>query len=152
MATEIVVTEAQAVLTQPMAEEGEALVRHMRDREIMGLTAAFWLYMEEGNRWRLHLAAPLVGEKGPLVAYSLILDALNALPGRQDYGLNAIELGDITAIDEGDTLVRLLHTVYPHGVNTGVARARQAWIGGRHFAGIYIYLLTPQNEKGSSTD
>ena len=141
MTTEIVVTEARAVLTPPMIDAAQALVCRMIDRQVMGLTAAFWLYLEDGNRWRLHLAAPLVGKKGPHAAYTLIFGAFNALPGRQAYGLNAMEFDDITAIDADDTLVRLLRTAYPGGVKAGVASARQVWLGEQYFEGVYIYLL-----------
>lgn len=141
MATQIVVTEARAVLTPPMIDAGKVLVRYMLERRTMGLTAAFWLYLEDRNRWRLHLAAPLVGEQGPHEAYTLILAALDALPGRQAYGLNAMELEDITAINDQSDVVRLLRTVYPNGVSVEVASARQIWIGGQYFEGVYIYLL-----------
>ena len=141
MATQFVVTEPRAVLTRPMIDEGKALVRRLIERETLGLTAAFWLYLEDRNRWWLHLAAPLVGKEGPLAAYKLIYEEFQALTTRTKHGMYALEFTDITAIDAEDRLVRALRRIYPGGVHVGMARADQIVIDGRYFEGVLIYLL-----------
>lgn len=145
MVTEVVVTTARAVLTAPMIEGGRAA--YLRICERMPVVAAFWLYLDDRNRWRLHIASPLVGEQGPLAAYRQIQIAVEEAPGRQPYGLNALEVDDIAAIDAGDELVRLLRRAYPGGVRSGGARAYQITIAGHYFEDVYLYHLAPQRQQ-----
>jgi len=139
VATEIVVIEARAALTREMIDAGRALVGWARER--IEIVAAFWLYLDDGNRWRLHLASPMVAEEGPIATYRALQAMLDLRPGRQPYGLNDLELDDVTVIEPQSELVRLWRTVYPNGVRAGAASAHGITIAGRHFEGAYFYLL-----------
>lgn len=42
------------------------------DNQNAEITAAFWIYLEEEDTWRLCLATPLTDTKGPLFVYKLL--------------------------------------------------------------------------------
>jgi len=139
--TNSLVIEPRAVLTPSMIAEGEALVRRMIERPASQLTAAFWLYLEERNRWRLHMAFPGVAEEGARAAYKLVYAQFQVIAGHPTYGFPAMEFTDIAAIDAEDRLVRALRKIYPGGVRVGMASARQIWLDDHYFEGVLIYLL-----------
>jgi hypothetical protein len=141
MAAEVLLNQDRATLTPAMIAAGRDLVRRLRER--LPLVAAFWLYQEERGRWRLMLASPLVAERGSLETYRQVQAVLEGRPDRLSYGMNDLELDDITVIDPGNELVSLWRRVYPEGIRVGEARASGVSIAGRYFEGAFFYLLEP---------
>lgn len=139
MATETVVIRTQPALTQAMIDAGRELVRQARER--ITITAAFWYYLEDRNRWRLHLASPLVSEKGSTATYGQLLIVLAEQPDRRPYGQNDLEMDDVTVVEPTSELVRLWRTVYPKGVQDGEVRNSGSGARGRYLDSAYFYLL-----------
>ena len=141
MAAEALVTQDRATLTPALIAAGRSLVRRLR--ESVPLAAAFWLYQEERGRWRLMLASPLVSQRGSLETYRQVQAVLEGRPERLPYGMNDLELDDITVIDPGNELVSLWRHIYPAGLASAEARSFGVAIGGRYFEGAYFYFLEP---------
>lgn len=86
------------VVVFPM-EEGRKLLEALT--ETMEIKAAFWLYFEEADEWRLVLAVPEVTKVGPRKVYERISEVLTAHPE-----ISGIRLADIAALSPTDPIVR----------------------------------------------
>lgn len=141
MAAEVWLSQDYPMLSPAMIAAGRTLAG--RVREHIAVIAAFWLYMDDRGRWRLMIATPSVGKNGKVATYRQIQIALEEHPGRRPYGMNDLELDDVTVVDENDELVHLWRMVYPDGVRTGEARTSGVSIAGHYFTGAYFYWLDP---------
>ena len=65
----------KTVLVESDIEIGDRLLRSL-DRKDISITAAFWLYSEDANEWRLMLVSPLVSTIGPRELYHAISTVL----------------------------------------------------------------------------
>jgi len=63
------------ILTDEMITAGEQFLQHTQS--VVPITAAFWLYMEEIETWRLHLVTPLMITEGPRKVYDKLLNVLD---------------------------------------------------------------------------
>jgi hypothetical protein len=63
------------ILTDEMIIAGERFLQHTQ--AVMPITAAFWLYMQEIEAWRLHLITPLMITQGPRKVYDKLLNVLD---------------------------------------------------------------------------
>ncbi|HYM07624.1 MAG TPA: hypothetical protein VEU11_13780 [Terriglobales bacterium] len=68
----------KTVLVEPEISDGRRLVDELR-RQDFPITAAFWFYFEEAERWRLVIISPDVQTRGPRDAYRKLVYALAAL-------------------------------------------------------------------------
>lgn len=139
MAAEALVGRARGILTQAMVAAGRDLVTRVRDR--IQVTAAFWLYIEERGRWRLMIVTPMVAQKGTAWTYQQVQIALEDRAERRPYGMNDLELDDVTVIDPSNELIRLWRSVYPEGIRASETRATGISIAGHYFEDAYFYLL-----------
>jgi hypothetical protein len=118
------------VVAKTLVEEnikgGRRLIENL-DRE-MDIHAAFWLYLPEGDLWRLYLASPEVDLKGSRVVYTQVQKALSKMAGED---LPALE--DITAISPKDRLVQAIGSAIKTG--PGFAKLR---LTGNSFNNTYI--------------
>src|ERR1700730_18809400 len=97
-----------ATLVEPVVEDGKRLIKAL-DISGLGVKAAFWLYLEESEEWRLYIATPLVKEYGPREVYSRVLKVL------KESKISSIDLSEISVIDTADGLVTVLSLAF----NTG---------------------------------
>lgn len=73
----------------------------------LDLKAAFWLYFEDADDWRLVLAAKSVDQEGPRSVYSRVRKYLEQHPEMKD-----IHLADITVFSPEDAIVRPLREAF----------------------------------------
>ncbi len=107
MAKEILVGQ---YLTDSMIDAGANLVEQVRKSDLR-VVAAFWLYFEEAEEWRLVLVSKRLHKDGPLALYEELSNLLYDEARRERYGISLI---NTTFMDAGDNLVRSLASV-PHG-------------------------------------
>ena len=97
-----------ATLVGPDVEAGKQLIRAL-DASGLDVRAAFWLFLEEAEEWRLYVASPLVTELGPREVYSRILQVL------KDSKISSIDLSEISVVDPKYRLVSVLSSAYSTG-------------------------------------
>ncbi len=127
MAEETLVKEA---LTDEMIQAGSALLANL-DRSRFSVDAALWLYLTEGNQWRLLLATPEVHLDGPRKAYKRLIQALRK---------SAVDVSpvDIAVVDSRDGFIQLLRTAISVQGGSGVRFSRNT-INGQFIEDAYIY-------------
>jgi hypothetical protein len=81
------------------ADAGRNLANALRDE--LGIKAAFWLYFEEADEWRLVLATDLVTRDGPRSVYQRLQDYL-----AQHGELHEIDLTSIALRSPDDPIVK----------------------------------------------
>jgi hypothetical protein len=67
----------KTTLVEADIADGQRVVDELE--RIMHVTAAFWLYLEEEDDWKLVIVSPDVAEKGPFNLYTNIAALLNEL-------------------------------------------------------------------------
>lgn len=122
-------------LVDKYKEEGRRLLLALDDAGV-DITAAFWFYQTDKERWRLLLAMPIVATKGPRAGYERILEVLSAHPEIQ------LDLTDITVLSPSDRLPQLLKTaVRTDSTIAGIALSHDV-INGTYIEDAYIYRIT----------
>jgi hypothetical protein len=58
---------------------GQRVVDELEKLKLLQVTAAFWLYVEEEDEWKLIIASPDVAGQGPINLYTRIATMLNDL-------------------------------------------------------------------------
>jgi hypothetical protein len=89
-------------------ETGEKLLAKL-DSENMEVVAAFWLYNEETETWRLVLATSLNDTVGPIAVYKKILSLLNTIPESEREDLR---LSDISVVSPESNLMDWMRHLY----------------------------------------
>jgi hypothetical protein len=115
-----------ATLVAPDVEAGKQLIRAL-DNAGLDVKAAFWLYLEESEEWRLYIATPLVKEHGPREVYSRVLKVLN------ESKVSSIQLSEISVVDPTFRLVTALSSAF----NTG-PEIKDIKLVGNAVDGVYI--------------
>jgi hypothetical protein len=81
------------------------------DAQNMGITAAFWMYQEEAQEWRLILATPLIEKDGPISAYLKVREIIEA--GAEGARENErLFLRDVALISPNSNLFKEMYRVY----------------------------------------
>lgn len=124
----------QATLVGPDLEGGRKLVAAL-DNAGLDIRAAYWLFREESESWRLYLATPLVSSQGPKAAYTKVLHELKSLD------VPNLKFRNISVIDPAHPLVSRLKTA----VHTGPKIDSIPFIGntidGVHIPPTHIYRI-----------
>jgi hypothetical protein len=115
-----------ATLVGPDVEAGKQLIRAL-DASGLDVRAAFWLYLEEAEQWRLYVASPFVTEQGPREVYSRVLQVL------KESKISSIDLSEISVVDPKYKLVSVLSSAY----NTGPGISEIKFVGNA-VDGVYI--------------
>ena len=63
------------ILVENDIEFGARLVEKLESHRFP-LTAAFWLYLDDIDEWRLFIVSPLVSERGPRLAHTQVTQSL----------------------------------------------------------------------------
>ncbi|MBI1749191.1 MAG: hypothetical protein HY234_05140 [Acidobacteria bacterium] len=99
----------ETLVKEPLREEkisaGRKLIE-LLDTDGIDVVAAYWLFREESNDWRLVLATSLVDSEGPRKTYSRIQVMLDARPDEFPW----LNLRNITVVSPEDSFVRVLRT------------------------------------------
>ncbi len=130
MAEELVVKDA---LSDRMIDEGSQLIRRL-DAAKVKVTAAFWTYLSDANRWRLMIAMPMVRLQGTKKAY-LTIDQF--IPAAGD-----LQLDDITVVEDKHRSVLALRKGLHRGEDISGTRLVRTTLGGQYFEDLYIYRMT----------
>ena len=118
-------------LPEVLQESGRHILAAM-DVKGAEITAAFWLYLEEEDIWRLFLATPLTDTKGPLFIYKIVQEVLKEMsPSEED----EIGLMNIAVVSQNLLLVQNLQRRYGRIENEDTRRIRRV-------DSPYIYRLT----------
>ncbi len=130
----------QAILVIYRLGDGQKLIEHLV-RNGLDIMAAFWLYTNDNEKWRLNLVCKSVDEEGPRNGYRLVGRAFEDLP---DIQLDPVF--DVTLIGPRKTLARgvLKHLKqYPYKF---AKRVERTMLGDVYVESAYIYppeLLRP---------
>ena len=117
-------------------EAGSRLLQALDDSQLP-VKAAFWLFREESEEWRLYLATPLVGVQGPRAAYAKVLQELKKLDNPR------IAVTSVSVIDPSDELVQLLSVAIRTGDGiSGISFLRNT-INGVYIPAAHIYRMNP---------
>ncbi len=68
-----------AVLVKTEREAAWQLLEALK-QENFPMTAAYWQYLPDYERWRLYIATPLVETSGSIAAYSRLQELINSFP------------------------------------------------------------------------
>jgi hypothetical protein len=138
MAKEVLVSQ---FLTDEMIRAGEALIERVKKSNLQ-IVAAFWLYYEDAERWRLVLASKRLNKEGPLALYQE-LDKLIYDKERQE--IFGIRLENTTFVDASDELVRALASANQLGV-IAERRLPRSYFDGHYVEDIYVYFVNDSVE------
>ena len=134
MAKEILVGQ---FLTNEMIEAGQTLVNRVRRSELQ-VVAAFWLYFEEAEEWRLVLASSRLNKDGPLALYNELSELIHA-----DTELKyRIRLVNTTFVSSDAKLVRALATVNERLGTLAGKRFTRTYFNGEYVEDIYVYFVS----------
>ena len=142
MAEEVVVKEP---LTPEMLESGWELAKALTDKQIE-LSACFWLYTAETNRWKLVMSFPQVDTEGPSKAYGIIQSVIRPEGFRQfepqSFGrLVTLYLDDISVMSASHPLVRSVASIQMDAHELG-SRQKSTRIGQVFVEDAFIYNLS----------
>jgi hypothetical protein len=121
-------------LTDAMIDAGAEVVRKL-DETGLPVTAAFWCFMPELSAWRLMIASPDVGTKGPRVVYEHIQRALKELG---PLGAQA-PLAQISVLEPRAQVVRALVTATPTGPGVSRIRFARSAVNGHYIDDVLVY-------------
>ncbi len=121
-----------AVLVKDEKEAAWEMLEGLRNAEFP-MDAAFWQYLPDVESWRLFIATPLVGEQGPIAAYTRLQTELNRIPAVAD-GFSVTNISLISPASE--QVARLRKTYGP--VENHPARVRRVDLSPDE---AYIYFL-----------
>ncbi len=121
-------------LVEANVEAGRRLITELDQR--MDVRAALWLWLPEGERWRLILASEQVDTEGPRVVYTLILDTLEQMP--PDVRL---ALEDISVVGLSDRMIQQLGAAIKTGKTIREMRFSNSAFNGVFLDEALIYRL-----------
>lgn len=123
------------VLVNQKIEEGANLIRALDSRHYP-VSAAFWLFDPDDNRWKLVIASPNYDTNGPRSVYRVIQKYVSAVSE------DDLALTDITVTSPKNQIVRLLRPVLrtaPDAIS-GIWFKRNT-INNTYIEAAYIYRL-----------
>ena len=105
------------------------------DASGVDVKAAFWLYLEESEEWRLYIATQLVKKLGPREVYSRVLKVL------KESKISGIDLPEISVIDPTDGLVTILSLAFNTGPDITDIRFAGNTVNGVYIRAAHIYRM-----------
>lgn len=126
------------VMTNDLITLGKQFLQRLETVHKIPITAAFWYYSSEPERWRLVIVTPLVATEGLKKVYLKLLDILDA-DKQNGYTL---PWDCLSLTDENDLYVSLLRTL-PYSDQILEERLSGVSINGHYVEDAYIYSLYP---------
>ncbi len=143
MAQDSVVKE---LLTDGMIQAGAELTKNL-DEGRWPVHASLWVFISEGNQWKLLLASPRVQLDGPRKSYETVQSALAETPAAG----GTIMLSDITVTGSEDPLLELLRVAITTAPTLSGIRFTGNVINGRFIDDAYIYRISDVAHTGENT-
>ena len=143
MAQDSVVKE---LLTERMIQAGAELTRQL-DARSWPVRASLWVFISEGNQWKLLLASPRVKIDGPKKSYEIVQSALAETP----VAGGTIMLSDIAVTDPEDPLLGLLRVAITTGPTLSGIRFAGNVINGHFIDDAYIYRISDMAPTGEAS-
>jgi len=120
------------ILTDEIIYAGKQFLQQIG--AVMPITASFWLYTSEAERWHLYIASPVVSKEGSRKMYEQVINILDA---EREPTLPAVS---IFATDDNDQYVSSLRMMrLSHEVSE--KRLTSLGVNGRYIEDAYIYRL-----------
>lgn len=133
MAEDTLVKEA---LTEEMKTAGAELTRKL-DEAKWPVSASFWYFEPDENRWKLIVASPRLETDGPRRSYEAISNAVGTLREHFD------GLGFIAVVAPGNPVVRTLALAVSTGPAIAGIRFSKRMVDGHYIDDAYVYRVTP---------
>jgi hypothetical protein len=134
------------ILTNEMITAGKQFLQQIE--AIIPITAAFWLYTQEADVWRLYIVTPLIFNEGPRKVYNKLLYVLDT-EQEHEYVIPAICL---YATDENNRYVSLLRMMRESDKLFDVRLTGVGINGSGYIEDAYIYrLFEAKNEEFSQS-
>ena len=130
-------------LTEAMIRAGAELTKKLDERR-WPVVASMWLYLAEGNRWRLVLASPRVASDGSWKSYEIVQAALAATPAAE----GTMSLSDVSVTEPTAPLIALLRPAAGTGPVVEGLRFTRSVINGRFIDDVYIYRMSDTAHSG----
>ena len=127
---------AAAPLVDRDIKDGETLV-HRLDRDKFPVSAAFWYYEAEDERWTLIIASSIVREQGPREAYRKLIQSIKRIK-KSDYALDSVR---VELVKEEAHLPNLFRRAIKTGHDIAGIRFTQNTINGFFIEDAYIYRV-----------
>lgn len=129
---------ATPLVDQDIAD-GRTLLEQL-DRDRIPVSAAFWYYRSESDRWSLVIATPHVSSKGPLEAYRTLSQSMRRILTKPDHHFD-LESSRVELVKEEDELPSLLRRAVTTGHTIAGIRFARSTINGRPIEDAYIYRM-----------
>lgn len=123
-------------LTPEMVTAGKNLINYL-DKSEIGISSAFWFYMEDSEKWRLILSSPKVKSDGPKKVYLEIQKCIEEL-GKEG---TIINLRDISVVEQEHSLIKLISKGIITGDGISEIRFSRNTINGHYIEDAMIYRI-----------
>ena len=123
-----------ASLVERDISDGETLLCRL-DRDGFPVTAAFWFYYSDYEKWSLMIASALDRKEGPIDAYKMLSSSLKQIHER-DFRLDSSR---IELVKDEDRIPRALSKAVQTGVKNSGFRFTGNTINGLFVEDAYIY-------------
>lgn len=142
----------QDTLVTDELDSGRKLVERLAG-EGFDVSLAFWLKETDAGQWFLYLSSPVVNDKGPTIAYRIVLPVVE---GMSELGIDPFSVKVVGVNDPITTAAREVIKPRipdsPFAVKNpkpyaGMTRFAGATLGGVSIDGAYIY---PPSQRGTS--
>jgi len=130
---------AAASLVERDIGDGEKLVRHL-DKDGFPVSAAFWYYESEPDKWRLIIASSIVDEQGSTKAYGRLFESIRRLE-KKSRGRYSLDSFRIQLVKKRDRLPALLKRAVKTGPGISGIRFTGNAIDGTLIDDAYIYRV-----------
>jgi hypothetical protein len=117
-------------------EEGRRLIRALHESQV-DVTAAFWVFLSDLERWRLVIASKLYDREGPIKAYSHLGSIYDQINPRL-----RIRITDLEFAGSEDRRVKVLEKRFVFQREKTDAIIEHANLDGEYFEAVYLYQLS----------
>ena len=143
----------QDALVMGELDGGRELVERLT-RAGFDVSLAFWLKETDAGQWYLYLSSPVFDDKGPAVAYRIVMPIVEGMPelGIDPFSIKVVGVNDSIAT-AARAVIKPRIPDSPFAVKNpkpyaGMTRFAGATLGGVSIDGAYIY---PPSRSGTST-
>ena len=130
----------QTALVARLERAGRRLSTALKRDDSLGLTASFWWFDEETQRWSFVVASKHYQTAGPTQMYKKIAKHLAKTTTKRTTG-DAIELSQVVVVPDSDRRVRAMASAVR--VEDGSVRLQQSVLNGLYVADAIVYELAP---------
>ena len=122
----------QVALVESQIDDGYRLAQQLVAAGF-DVKAMFWFRPCEEDDWTLCIVSKTYDEKGPALAYGMVVDALPSIPHK------SITLSYIKVIGENNPITKDVLSIQERHPGPMAARSRQSWLGNLEIDEVYVY-------------